>query len=349
MHTVCSSTAFANTPDAATVPPWFGSPAEGLAGRVARLAQRALLREVFLTPKPGLVDRRNTGAHRDMDLFTFLASARAIAPWFEVFFARGLADCAMPAEAFLPLIRPGGVACERDMLRATGGVNTHKGSIFAFGLLCAAAGRLAGQHRCLSREALCDEVGLMCAGVLDELQRSAGTSTAAVTSTAAATAAATASATAASATAAVTGAATAAGTAGERLFRRYGLTGARGEAASGFATVRHHALPAFDRLSRDGAGERAALHGALLELLACNPDTNLVARGGLAGLAFMQARALRIRAAGGVRAGGFRERMEAFDDAAIARNLSPGGSADLLAVTWFLSRFPSAAPVCLQP
>lgn len=314
MDTVCSRTAFGSPADARTGPAWFGSPAEGLAGRLARLAHRSLLREVFLTPKPGLVDRRNTGAHRDMDVFTFLASARAIAPWFEVFFARGLADCTTPAEAFLPLIRPDGVACERDMLRATGGVNTHKGSIFAFGLLCAAAGRLIGQGRFLSREALCDEVGLICSGVLDELQRNAG-----------------------------------AATAGERLFRRYGLTGARGEAASGFATVRQHALPAFDRLCRDGAGERTALHGALLELLACNPDTNLVARGGLAGLAFIQARALRVRAAGGVRACGFRESMEAFDDAAIARNLSPGGSADLLAVTWFLSRFPPAARVFLRP
>ncbi|WP_114394011.1 triphosphoribosyl-dephospho-CoA synthase CitG [Oleisolibacter albus] len=290
--------------------PTDGGPVDGaahdLAGRLAHLVHRALLHEVLLTPKPGLVDRRNTGAHRDMDVHSFLASARAIAPWARVFFARGLAATAVPASLFLPLIRADGMACERDMLRATRGVNTHKGSIFAFGLLCAAAGRLAGRGRPLSREPLCAEVAAICDGIVDELCRTAEATTA-----------------------------------GEHLYRRYGLTGARGEAASGFATVRQHALPAYERLLTAGLGTETALHGALLELLAVNPDTNVVARGGLDGLAFLQDSARCLRRDGGVLAPDFRRRMDRLDDAAIARNLSPGGSADLLAVTWFLSRLPA--------
>ncbi len=278
---------------------------EWLQGKVAHFAYLALLHEVLLTPKPGLVDRRNNGAHRDMDIGSFIASARAISPWFGRFFRCGHDGREIPATMFLSLIRPEGMVCERAMLRATGGVNTHKGGIFAFGLLCAAAGRLAGGNLPLTRAGLCDEVARMCAGVVDEL-RCPATAT----------------------------------TAGESIFRRYGLTGARGEAHSGFATVRRRALPAYDRLSAAGAAPTTALHAALLELLAFNADTNLVARGGLPGLAFMQREAQRLRREGGVHAPGYMTRLAALDDAAIARNLSPGGTADLLAVTWFLSRFP---------
>ncbi|MGA1858842.1 triphosphoribosyl-dephospho-CoA synthase CitG [Azospirillum sp. 11R-A] len=278
-----------------------------LGNRLARLAHRSLLHEVLLTPKPGLVDRRNCGSHRDMDLSSFLASARAIAPWFRRFFQRGLDGCAVPAELFLVGIRADGMACERAMLHATGGVNTHKGSIFAFGLLCAAAGRLVGQGRALHRDPLCAEVAAVCSRVVEELRRPGE-----------------------------------AGTAGEHLYRRHGLTGARGEAASGFATVRNHALPAFERLRPHGS--RTALHGALLELLAFNPDTNVVSRGGLAGLEFLQGEAMRLRRDGGVAAADYLRRLAALDDEAIRRNLSPGGSADLLAVTWFLAHLPAVTP-----
>jgi triphosphoribosyl-dephospho-CoA synthase len=91
-------------------------------------------------------------------------------------------------------------------------------------------------------------------------------------------------------------------TAGERAFRRHGFTGARGEAASGYATVRMAALPVYDRLRRDGVAEDVALLEVLLRLLAVNDDTNLVSRGGYLNNATTQHRQCRIRAA-------FQERM----------------------------------------
>jgi triphosphoribosyl-dephospho-CoA synthase len=84
--------------------------------------------------------------------------------------------------------------------------------------------------------------------------------------------------------------------------------------------------------------EEQALFAAFLELLASNQDSNLVSRGGLDGLSFVQSEAKRLLAEGGVRAPDFLTKMAAFDDGLIERNLSPGGSADLLAVTWFLAR-----------
>lgn len=107
----------------------------------ATLGWRAMLAEVNLTPKPGLVDRHNSGAHRDMAHSDFVRSADAIAPWLARFVEYGADSAALDGGSVLPGLRALGVACETDMFRATAGVNTHKGSIFSLGLLCAAAGR----------------------------------------------------------------------------------------------------------------------------------------------------------------------------------------------------------------
>ena len=276
---------------------------------VGALARQALQREVELTPKPGLVDRLNSGSHRDMDLATFHASIQAIAPWFPIFYRLGASTRDVAAGKLLAHLRPAGRACEDAMLQATAGVNTHKGSIFCMGLLSAALGRLDDGEDLPDAERLCAEVARICSSLVEtELLRIRKPRTA-----------------------------------GERLFQAHGLTGVRGEAASGFRTVRDHGLPAFEKVLARGGAEEEALHEALLHLLAANHDTNLVNRGGLAGLAYVQTSAIDLIAAGGSRCPGFQTRWHEFDADLIARNLSPGGSADLLSVTWFLSRFRQSA------
>jgi len=105
--------------------------------QIADLAVEAIRAEADLTPKPGLVDQRGSGAHSDMDLAMLHASADALRPAF--------ADCASGATSFasesdlrtqLGVI---GRAGERVMLAATGGVNTHRGALWAVGLLSAGA------------------------------------------------------------------------------------------------------------------------------------------------------------------------------------------------------------------
>ncbi|HEJ6940862.1 TPA: triphosphoribosyl-dephospho-CoA synthase, partial [Serratia marcescens] len=212
----------------------------------ARAAFRALLVEVNLTPKPGLVDRHNTGAHRDMDLGHFYRSARAIGVWLPRFIQRGREDAALPAEQQLARLRPLGLACENQMFRATGGINTHKGSVFSLGLLCTAFGRLQQQGRDIGAEALCGEVAAMCRGLVDrELRRN-----------------------------------NAGQTAGQRLFAAYGLSGARGEAESGFRLVLDGALPLYRQRLAAGGDEQRALLDSLLWLMAHNDDTNVASRGG---------------------------------------------------------------------
>jgi triphosphoribosyl-dephospho-CoA synthase len=274
---------------------------------IASYAHRALLTEVMLTSKPGLVDQRNSGAHRDMDLQTFLASAHAIAPWWARFVEIGYGCAHIAPDDFFPLVRPAGVLCEAEMLEATGGVNTHKGAIFALGLLCSVAGRLLAGSMRLNRQRICSEVARVCVGLVDRELHSTQATT----------------------------------TAGERTFRSYGITGARGKAASGYAMVRTVALPVYDRLRLEGVGEDVALLQVLLHLLAVNDDTNLVSRGGLAGLHYVRDYAKALLREGGALAPDGLRKMEAFDDTLIARHLSPGGTADLLSVAWFLARFPT--------
>lgn len=263
---------------------------------VPALAARALRQELDLTPKPGLVDSANSGAHRDMDYALFLASIDAITPWFARFEQAGFEHAHKPAAAQLRLIRPMGIACEQAMFAATDGVNTHKGGIFSLGLLSFAAGRLRGLGWQLSADALCNEVSAICRGLV--ARELAGRAQAI--------------------------------TAGEKQFRDYGLTGARGEAEQGFITVRRAVLPFWQQEQ----GERR-LHNALLRLMAVNRDSNLVSRGGLAGLRYVQDYAQQLLATGWEK-----DDLRQMDQALIARHLSPGGSADLLAVAYVLAMIP---------
>lgn len=264
---------------------------------MAQRVVRALYDEIHLTPKPGLVDRANSGSHHDMDHELFMRSIAAIAPWFAVFHELGKTHAFLPEAVQLRLLRPAGIACEQAMFQATGGVNTHKGGIFALGLLCCAAGRLEAQGRKLSRQAVCHQVSLFCHGLVarELVQRNRQAST------------------------------------GERLFQQFGLAGARGEAESGFQTVTRYVLPGW----QDEACEERRLHLALLRLMAVNPDTNLVSRGGLSGLRYVQRSARQVLAVRWTR-----EQLHQMDQALIARHLSPGGSADLLSVAMVLAGLP---------
>jgi len=102
-------------------------------------AVEALLAELYTTPKPGLVDRNNCGAHTDMDLPLFEKSAHALRPYFYDAFRIGYA--AGEERASMERLRQRGVEGEREMFTATGGVNTHKGMVYTLGLLLGGAGR----------------------------------------------------------------------------------------------------------------------------------------------------------------------------------------------------------------
>lgn len=104
---------------------------------VADLAERALRMELDTTPKPGLVDRRDNGAHKDMDYALMSKSISALRPYLTRLAVESAKDID-PAK-----IKEIGIEAEKAMLKATGGVNTHKGALFCIGLSVAAASCLA--------------------------------------------------------------------------------------------------------------------------------------------------------------------------------------------------------------
>ena len=272
---------------------------------IADTMRQALITEATLTPKAGLVDAVHNGGHSDMNLALFLRSADAIAPYLGDCAAAGMTFAGHPASpALLAAIRPIGLAAEAAMRAATGGVNTHKGAIFAFGLTAAALGkRLAEQHATTLADVQAD-VRALCAEILAELRQGDCDS------------------------------------AGKRGYARHGISGARGEAASGFATVSAHALPLYQQeLAADG-NERRALLAALVALYAANDDSTTLARVGLDGLRAHQhwARTLLADRATLADEARLSDAIAAYARNCAAKRLSAGGSADLLALTAWLGQ-----------
>jgi triphosphoribosyl-dephospho-CoA synthase len=117
--------------------PWTVSSDQARATRLARLARQALIAEAELTPKPGLVDRRGTGAHSDLSLAIMSRSALTIEPYlFEMALISGGNYPSQPLREQLAVI---GREAEHAMLKATSGSNAHKGAIWILGLLASAA------------------------------------------------------------------------------------------------------------------------------------------------------------------------------------------------------------------
>lgn len=252
---------------------------------IAKKARAALEQEVLLTPKPGLVDAANNGAHKDMSIDTFLRSAAALEPWLLRMAERGRASLKESPAQLLAALRPIGLQAEVDMYAATDGVNTHKGALFSLGLLCAACGRLQAQNQPLTVENLCQMSAEMTAGItLREMQDT--------------------------------------DTHGLAVHAAYGAKGVRGEAESGFLSVRELAMP---QLSRQNGR-----YLALLSLIAHVRDTNVLHRAGEEGLLWLQSRAKDLLTHFSIPA------LEQLDRECIEKNISPGGCADLLAITLFL-------------
>ena len=102
---------------------------------IAHLATQALQAELDTTPKPGLVDKDNNGAHRDMDYAMMQLSINTLHPYFVRLALLGFADT-LPSHTS---IKDAGIEAEKAMLAATNGVNTHKGALFSMGLAVVAA------------------------------------------------------------------------------------------------------------------------------------------------------------------------------------------------------------------
>ena len=278
---------------------------EQMLEQIGFLALESMLFEVSATPKPGLVDRYNNGAHHDMDFFTFMSSEAALRHSFDDFAQLGYAHREEPVAQLLPYLQQSGQAAEKSMFAGTGGINTHKGMIFSLGLLSGAAGWLAGRE-ILAAERLCLLVAQMCAGLSAQDE------------------------------AALKRKPPAQLTKGEAMYLKYGVTGARGEAESGFKTVRAISLPLYCQLREKGCSVNNALVDCLLHLLAYAGDTNILGRHDMSTLKYAQREAAKVLEKGSIHTEEGRQAIIDLDNDFIEKYISPGGCADLIAVTHFL-------------
>lgn len=277
---------------------------------IASLAVTSMLLEAICTPAPGLVDRDNSGAHQDMDIFSFMQSSSALTATMQACALAGYNHNAPPAQ-LLPILRLIGLQGEQDMFDATGGVNTQKGLIFLLGILTAAAGISIQSSSTLASTKVISIAAQICSGITQELhnlkhempQRKL--------------------------------------TAGEDFYLKYGVTGIRGEIENALPAITLAGLPTLKHALHQGLSINDALVHTLFAIMAHTQDTTILHRSNVATLQEVQNDAKNILATGGMYTEHGRHLIKQLDKKYIQKNISPGGSADLLAATYFLYKLES--------
>ena len=326
---------------------------DSLCWKTASTAARAMMSEVLVTPKPGLVDRINSGAHSDMDIFTFADSTTALVKTFYDMACEGCRFYSREADSslsssddrdgrnfnsdltkLLTPLRQIGLEGEKTMFEITKGVNTQKGLIFSIGILAGAAGYLIAESRDeITPDLLCLTGKKIVKGITEkdfqnskqvpakqevskplpdieynqpikdlskysELKKNSLTT-------------------------------------GEKLYKKHGIKGARGEAEGGFKS----SLRALSILKTHIENEwefNLSLADTLIHIISETEDTNIPGRNSIETLSYAEDKCREFIKEGGV----FREKgidqLKKLDEDFIEKNISPGGSADILATTLFL-------------
>ena len=250
---------------------------------IAHLATNALRAELNTTPKPGLVDRNDNGAHKDMNLAMMDRSIDALQPYFVKLALLGCQESTPEAAE----VRQIGIEAEQAMLDATSGVNTHRGALFSMGLTTLAAAW------CMEHDGTVVEKQLQ-----HLIKQVAG------------------------------GFSPTAGTHGNDAVNAHHVAGALDLAKTGYERLFCDWLPAYHSFLTEDS--ETARHKLLLLIMSQLDDTNVIHRVGYeqAQQVKLEARALLDHYS--------TASMEQMNRDYIARNISPGGSADMVALTIFI-------------
>ena len=271
---------------------------------IGHLASMALQAELDTTPKPGLVDRNDNGAHRDMDHTLMQRSIQALHPYFVRLAQLGFTD-KQPCHDEIVNI---GIEAEREMFKATGGVNTHKGALFSIGL---AAVALAGEA--FSRITQAERCGTMAYNDVNSKQiQSLSNSIASLARLFPDTN----------------------GTHGSKAKANNILKGALDNAREGYTQLFKAWLPFY--IDRIAEGDNYALHKTLLRIMCDLDDTNIVYRTSMETMQEVKTEARQMLDTSR-NIVNFEAALQAMNTDYIHRNISPGGSADMLSLVVFLS------------
>ncbi|WP_086313658.1 triphosphoribosyl-dephospho-CoA synthase CitG [Enterococcus sp. 7F3_DIV0205] len=279
--------------------------------QISAFALEALLYEAGLYPKPGLVDPKSNGAHSDMNYFTFIDSSAALAPYLTKYVDVGFSHEGSPFDLFKK-VRVIGRQAEYAMLRETNGINTHKGANFSLALLLSATGKIISEQQLAipfseqDTSAVFDYVKQMTKGLLENdfigLAQKKQLSH------------------------------------GEKLYLGYGIVGIRGEAELGYPALHNIALPFLRQ--HQTSEQRTLFLLLLLQLMATIEDSNLINRGGISAWQNVQKQSADLLNYFSFSSSEteLEKALILFDQQLIQENLSPGGSADLLALSFFFGR-----------
>lgn len=280
----------------------------------AKTAKQALYEEVALTPKPGLVDQCNNGAHHDMSFDTFQKSIDALFPYFEAYLHAGYTDKTNDSRQLFERLRQIGIAAEKSMFTATNQVNTHKGANFLFALVLGATGKFLAS---LPPE---KQIGYIfsrensqrIAAIVSELTQHliatdfANLDTKKTLSY------------------------------GEKLFIQHGILGPRGEAVKGLPCVMSSALPFIQKRQSESQNHRLIPLETLIYLMSFVEDGNIIHRGGITAWQTIKQECAELLHLINT-PDDFITAVTAYDTLLTNRHLSPGGAADLLAITLYFS------------
>ncbi|MBR1889984.1 MAG: triphosphoribosyl-dephospho-CoA synthase [Alloprevotella sp.] len=249
---------------------------------MAFLATDALRKELSLTPKPGLIDQSDNGSHNDMDYSLMQASLSALHPYFLKIAHQGF-SASLPTTEELKRI---GLEAENAMLRATGGINTHKGALFSLGLMLVAASHSYYINTRSNRT----EVRTALSEMAKSLSQVSGTH-------------------------------------GAEAIQRFGVRGALLEASSGYEHLFEEWLPYYFKSTSE-----FPLHRLLLKIISQLDDTNILYRGGIEALDFAkQASSHALELPDECLMAELENLNKRFKE----KHISPGGAADMLALTIF--------------
>ena len=268
---------------------------------IATLATKALLYEVSISPKAGLVSRLSNGSHKDMNFYTFIDSSLALHNYFLNCFDYGQEKLFSCPDFFKDLREVGKVA-EKEMYEATKGINTHKGTIFSMGILLAVLGVHLKENKKIDLKVLSEKIKEMCKPLLNELEATKNISTY-----------------------------------GEKAYKEYHFTGARGLAISGYEIVLLDGINKLKDFCKTLDFETACIL-LLFYYMSVLDDTNIVNRASITTLKevqilskelFEQHRKTLVKE-------NIKNSMSKLNDIFIEKNISAGGSADLLILTIFI-------------
>lgn len=278
--------------------------------KITQYAHKALLYEVALAPKPGLVDRLDNGSHYDMDMFTFINAINALAPFLYKYSMIGYEHTGSPRELFQKA-RKTGYQAELAMMKATQNINTHKGANFSFALILPATSYIIKEKNITlpfmeeDTEDMFRYIANICRGLVDqdfhdlEIKKELSY--------------------------------------GEVLFKEHGITGIRGVAEEGYPILTDIVMP---YLRKNLKKESKNIEGIFLHLLSLimseAQDTNLIHRGGLSSYYRVQAQAKEIYLKSDPQS--IHEHLKTFNQELIKQHLSPGGAADLLSLSIYLAQ-----------